>query len=63
MAKTTTLIANMTIETGTPKKPVSVQKDESFECSSDEEQGLLDRGIARRPVEGEDGQSTQAALV
>jgi len=46
MASKKTVVANMTIETGTPAKPRTVAKGEAFDIDADDPENLLGRGIA-----------------
>lgn len=46
MASKKTVIANMTIEAGTPAKPVTISPGQSFEIDGDDPENLVGRGIA-----------------
>lgn len=50
MASRKTVVANMTIEAGTPAKPVTISPGQSFEIDGDDPENLLGRGIASLPV-------------
>lgn len=45
MASKITVVANMTIEAGTPAKPVTIAPGQSFEIDGDDPENLLGRGI------------------
>jgi hypothetical protein len=48
MAKKT-VVAAMTIETGTPAKPKTIAKGESFDIDADDPENLIGRGIVIDP--------------
>ncbi|WP_425065115.1 hypothetical protein [Reyranella sp.] len=51
MASKITVVANMTIEAGTPAKPVTIAPGQSFEIDDEDPENLIGRGIAS-PVAG-----------
>ena len=51
MASKITVVANMTIEAGTPAKPVTIPPGQSFEIDDEDPENLIGRGIAS-PVAG-----------
>ena len=51
MAAKKTVVANMTVEAGTPAKPVTIARGDTFEIDGDDPENLIGRGIVS-PVSG-----------
>lgn len=45
MAARKTVVANMTIEAGTPARPVTIARGDTFEIDADDPENLVGRGI------------------